>query len=105
MGLYVDTSGHGPPLLLLHGWAMHSGVFSALTERLREANTLYLVDFPGHGRSRNRAWTQHSSATLVLFGVAMPTSWHHLSSADRAVIMLARQENQSHPAHRLRLPR
>ena len=50
--IHVDVSGNGPPLVLLHGWAMHGGVFAPLVERLREHNTLHVVDLPGHGSSR-----------------------------------------------------
>ena len=51
--LYIDTRGQGPDLVLLHGWAMHSGVFSALADRLRARYTLHLVDLPGHGHGRD----------------------------------------------------
>ena len=51
--LHVEVVGRGPPLVLLHGWAMHGGVFAPLVERLRERCTLHLVDLPGHGRSRD----------------------------------------------------
>lgn len=53
--LHLTISGDGPPLVLIHGWAMHGGVFHALAERLRETHTLYIVDLPGHGRSRDDA--------------------------------------------------
>ena len=53
MPLHVDVVGHGPPLVLLHGWAMHGGVFAPLVERLRARHTLHVVDLPGHGRSRD----------------------------------------------------
>jgi pimeloyl-[acyl-carrier protein] methyl ester esterase len=53
--LYIDTTGAGPPLVLLHGWAMHGGVFAPLVERLRDRYTLHVVDLPGHGRSRDSA--------------------------------------------------
>lgn len=52
-GLHVEVAGKGPPLVLLHGWAMHGGVFAPLVERLREDHTLHVVDLPGHGRSRD----------------------------------------------------
>ena len=52
MTLHVETIGSGPPLVLLHGWAMHGGVFAPLVERLRDRHTLHLVDLPGHGASR-----------------------------------------------------
>ena len=51
--LYVDVMGNGPPLVLLHGWAMHGGIFAPLVERLRDRYTLHVVDLPGHGNSRD----------------------------------------------------
>jgi pimeloyl-[acyl-carrier protein] methyl ester esterase len=51
--LHVDVVGHGPPLVLLHGWAMHGGVFAPLVERLSPRFALHVVDLPGHGRSRD----------------------------------------------------
>ena len=54
-GLHVDVAGSGPPLVLLHGWAMHGGVFAPLVERLRDRHTLHIVDLPGHGLSRDCA--------------------------------------------------
>jgi pimeloyl-[acyl-carrier protein] methyl ester esterase len=53
--LHMTVSGDGPPLVLIHGWAMHGGVFHALVDRLRDRHTLYLVDLPGHGLSRDDA--------------------------------------------------
>ena len=50
--LHIETTGQGPDLVLLHGWAMHSGVFTALADRLATDHTLHLVDLPGHGHSR-----------------------------------------------------
>ena len=50
--LHVDVVGAGPPLVLLHGWAMHGGVFASLVERLRTSRQLHVVDLPGHGGSR-----------------------------------------------------
>src|SRR5690606_30694300 len=49
--LHHDIRGAGPDLVLLHGWAMHAGVFEPLVERLSSQFTLHLVDLPGRGRS------------------------------------------------------
>ena len=49
--LHMTVSGDGPPLVLLHGWAMQGGVFAALVERLRDRHTLHVIDLPGHGLS------------------------------------------------------
>ena len=54
-GLHVDVVGSGPPLVLLHGWAMHGGIFAPLVEALRAHRTLHVVDLPGHGHSRGAA--------------------------------------------------
>ncbi len=51
--LYVEETGQGSPLVLLHGWAMHGGIFAPLVHRLRERHTLHVVDLPGHGNSRD----------------------------------------------------
>ncbi|MEO6228203.1 MAG: pimeloyl-ACP methyl ester esterase BioH [Thermomonas sp.] len=51
--MHVEVIGSGPPLVLLHGWAMHGGVFAPLVERLQATRTLHIVDLPGHGGSRD----------------------------------------------------
>lgn len=50
-GLHVESIGDGPPLVLLHGWAMHGGVWAALPESLAHRFRVHVVDLPGHGRS------------------------------------------------------
>jgi pimeloyl-[acyl-carrier protein] methyl ester esterase len=51
--MHVEVRGNGPPLVLLHGWAMHGGVFAPLADRLATRFRLHLVDLPGHGHSRD----------------------------------------------------
>lgn len=51
MSLHVAQTGSGPDLVLLHGWAMHAGIFAPLTELLARNFRLHLVDLPGHGYS------------------------------------------------------
>ena len=51
--LHVEVIGRGPPLVLLHGWGMHGGVFAPLAERMQASHTLHIVDLPGHGGSRD----------------------------------------------------
>lgn len=50
--MHIETLGSGPDLVLIHGWALHGGVFSPLAERLSDRFRLHLVDLPGHGHSR-----------------------------------------------------
>lgn len=52
--LFIETAGRGAVhLVLLHGWAMHGGVFAPLVAALADRCTLHVVDLPGHGRSRD----------------------------------------------------
>lgn len=51
MSLHVETHGKGEPLLLIHGWGMHGGVWDNLVPRLAELFQVLVVDLPGHGRS------------------------------------------------------
>ena len=49
--LYVEAFGEGPPLVLLHGFAMHGGLFEPLLPALTPHFRVHVVDLPGHGRS------------------------------------------------------
>ena len=53
MALHVEVVGEGPPLVLIHGWGLHGGVFAPLVERLSDRYQLHLPDLPGHGCSRD----------------------------------------------------
>ncbi len=50
--MHIETVGSGPDLVMIHGWAMHSGMFAPLTRKLHKHFRLHLVDLPGHGKSR-----------------------------------------------------
>jgi len=49
--VHVEASGDGPPLVLLHGFAMHGGLFAPLLPALTARFRVYVVDLPGHGWS------------------------------------------------------
>lgn len=51
--MHIDVTGTGPALVLIHGWALHGGIFAPLVERLSPHFQLHVVDLPGHGRSRD----------------------------------------------------
>ncbi len=52
MNCHVEVVGQGQPLVMIHGWGMHSGVWHPLVKRLAQHYILYLVDLPGMGNSR-----------------------------------------------------
>jgi len=50
--LHVEVRGQGQDMVLLHGWAMHGGIWSAsLLAALEKDFRLHIVDLPGHGYS------------------------------------------------------
>ncbi|HLM53642.1 MAG TPA: pimeloyl-[acyl-carrier protein] methyl ester esterase, partial [Pseudoxanthomonas sp.] len=32
--MHIEIAGNGPPLVLIHGWGLHGGVFEPLVRRL-----------------------------------------------------------------------
>jgi pimeloyl-[acyl-carrier protein] methyl ester esterase len=50
-GICIESAGAGPPIVMLHGWAMHSGLFAPLLPRLVDRFRVLRVDLPGHGCS------------------------------------------------------
>lgn len=61
--LHVELSGEGAPIVLLHGWGMHAGVFQPLSAYLARRNTVAAVDLPGHGESA--AYSQFADLNQV----------------------------------------
>ncbi len=51
MSLHVDVTGSGEPLVMLHGWGMHGGIWSRAATLLAEHYRVHCVDLPGHGAS------------------------------------------------------
>jgi pimeloyl-[acyl-carrier protein] methyl ester esterase len=51
MSIYVEITGDGPDVVLLHGWAMHGGVFAEVASVLATRYRVHNIDLPGHGRS------------------------------------------------------
>jgi pimeloyl-[acyl-carrier protein] methyl ester esterase len=51
MSPHVEIRGHGPDLVLLHGWALHGGMWGPWLDDLARHARVHLVDLPGHGHS------------------------------------------------------
>ncbi len=56
MSLHADSyqyggAGRGAPLLLIHGWGMHGGMWGGVAESLAAHARVLAVDLPGHGWS------------------------------------------------------
>ena len=51
--IHIETYGKGQILVLIHGWAMHSGVWRDFAKQLGRYCQVICVDLPGHGRSES----------------------------------------------------
>jgi pimeloyl-[acyl-carrier protein] methyl ester esterase len=49
--LHVDVTGSGAPLLLIHGWGMHGGVWEDVAQKLAAGFRVHRIDLPGYGKS------------------------------------------------------
>ena len=49
MNWHIESYGQGRPLLLIHGWGMHSGVWGGMVDALAQHCRVICVDLPGHG--------------------------------------------------------
>ena len=49
--IHQQTFGKGKPIVLVHGWAMHSGIWRDFTRQLGQNYQVTCIDLPGHGRS------------------------------------------------------
>lgn len=67
--MHVDRYGSGAPLLLIHGWGMHGGMWGEVAERLAQHFCVLAVDLPGYGYSAgNREWGAGSGKWGVVSG-------------------------------------
>jgi pimeloyl-[acyl-carrier protein] methyl ester esterase len=69
MKLHVESRGQGPDLVLLHGWAMHGGMWGPWLDGLAGEARLHIVDLPGHGHS---PWEADASGLSGLTEAVVP---------------------------------
>lgn len=51
MTIHYQVYGEGEPIVLVHGWAMHSGIWRDFAEQLAQTRRVVCIDLPGHGLS------------------------------------------------------
>jgi pimeloyl-[acyl-carrier protein] methyl ester esterase len=58
--MHVESLGSGSPILLIHGWGMHGGVWEDVAQKLAADFRVFSVDLPGYGYSKNVGWAERS---------------------------------------------
>jgi len=51
VSLYLESEGNGPHITLLHGWALHGGIWQDIADSLKDNWRVTVIDLPGHGAS------------------------------------------------------
>ena len=51
MNIHKEVYGTGDPIVLLHGWAMHTGVWREFAKKLAQNYQVICLDLPSHGHS------------------------------------------------------
>ncbi len=51
MKIHKEVYGTGEPIVLLHGWAMHTGIWRNFAQKLAQNYQVICLDLPSHGRS------------------------------------------------------
>jgi len=49
--IHLETFGQGKPIVLVHGWAMHTGIWREFAQCVAQNYQVTCIDLPGHGRS------------------------------------------------------
>ncbi|MGB8636315.1 MAG: pimeloyl-ACP methyl ester esterase BioH [Rhodanobacteraceae bacterium] len=95
--LHIETHGHGDRhLVLLHGWAMHGGIFAPLIEALADRCTMHVVDLPGHGHSRDSSLPLEANACASAIAAATPPALWLGWSMGGLVALAAAQARPDH---------
>jgi pimeloyl-[acyl-carrier protein] methyl ester esterase len=89
--LHYETFGQGQPVVLVHGWAMHSGIWRDFAKALAWHCQVTCIDLPGHGRSEKIApfALEQISAALVQSLPDRPCCWLGWSLGASVVLDIA----------------
>jgi len=67
MNVYVEQHGRGAPIVFIHGWGLHGGVWQPMADCLKSSAQSYLIDLPGHGYSaKPQVFSVNTAAHTVM---------------------------------------
>ncbi len=74
--IYSERIGHGPDIVMIHGWGLHGGAWGDLPAHLAGRFRVTVVDLPGHGRSpRHTPLDLETLAAAVAEQIEGPAIW------------------------------
>lgn len=74
--IHQQTFGTGKPLAMVHGWAMHGGIWRGFAQGLADRRQVTCLDLPGHGRSRKISpFTLATAADALANGYQENNGW------------------------------
>lgn len=94
MSIYYEQSGHGPDVVLVHGWGSHGRIWSEIAHALSADFRVTVPDLPGHGRSRDfapEAFTPETMAQQIQDLLPGPAIWVGWSMGGLVVLAAAQQ--------------
>jgi len=62
--MHIETIGKGAPIVLIHGWGMHGGVWADVAQKLATDFCVHNVDLPGYGFSTGKGESTSSSFSI-----------------------------------------
>lgn len=91
--LNIEVRGKGSDLVLLHGWAMHSGIWGGIVDDLTTEFRVHLVDLPGHGTNQHVPLSRDLDelAGVILSGLP-PAVWMGWSLGGLVALAAALQQ-------------
>lgn len=87
--LKVDVIGSGPDLVVLHGWALHCGLFDGVADVLTDRFRVHFIDLPGHGHNADRAMPADIDTLARQVLNAAPLKAHWLGWSLGGMVVLA----------------
>lgn len=95
-GLHCESFGVGPDVVMVHGWAMHSGLWRDFAGRLAANFRVTLIDLPGHGLSAEGAsFTLDAVTDALLASAPRPAHWLGWSLGGLFALHAASREPQA----------
>ncbi|MGE0080714.1 MAG: pimeloyl-ACP methyl ester esterase BioH [Thiohalomonadaceae bacterium] len=91
MTIHIDITGNGPPVVLIHGWGLHGGVWARTAQALAGSHEVWRVDLPGFGASAPLAgrYTAQTLAEAVAARVPAGAVWAGWSLGGLVVLAAA----------------